>query len=116
MLVLTYPTKYLLKKARKYQHMNFNVQKNVNQYIQRIIDNLFLIKILDTFSLEINNFRILLAKGKEAGAKNVIYGSLNSILPSGLESGNFSIFKISPDLTLYCFPPVCITAYDIILM
>ena len=32
----------------------------------------------------------------------------------GFESANFSIFKISPDLTLYCFPPVCITAYDIV--
>ena len=31
--------------------------------------------------------------------------SLNSILVSGLESGNFSILRISPDLTLYCFPP-----------
>ena len=30
------------------------------------------------------------------------------------EVGNFSIFKISPDLTLYCFPPVCIIAYDIV--
>ena len=36
--------------------------------------------------------------------------SLNSILESGFESGNFSIFKISPALTLYCFPPVFITA------
>ena len=39
--------------------------------------------------------------------------SLNSILVSDFEFGNFSIFKISPDFTLYCFPPDCITAYDI---
>ena len=91
MLFLSYPTKYLLKKAKKYQHMNFNVQKNVNQYIQRIIDNLFLIKILNTFSLELENFRFLLAKGKIAGAKNVIYGSLNSILPTFLVAFILSI-------------------------
>jgi ABC-type multidrug transport system fused ATPase/permease subunit len=41
--------------------------------------------------LEINNFRILLAKGKEAGAKNVIYGSLNSILPTFLVAFILSI-------------------------
>src|SRR6056300_547636 len=40
--------------------------------------------------------------------------SLNSIFVSGLESVSFSIFRISPDLTLYCLPPVCITAYDIV--
>ena len=40
--------------------------------------------------------------------------SLNSILVSGFESGSFSIFNISPDLTLYCLPPVFITAYDIV--
>ena len=36
--------------------------------------------------------------------------SLNSTLVSELVLGNFSIFRISPALTLYCFPPVCITA------
>ena len=36
--------------------------------------------------------------------------SNNSTFVSDLELGNLSIFKISPDLTLYCFPPVCITA------
>jgi hypothetical protein len=39
---------------------------------------------------------------------------LNSILVSGLESYNLSILRISPALTLYCFPPVCIIAYDIV--
>jgi ABC-type multidrug transport system fused ATPase/permease subunit len=91
MLILAYPTKYLLKKAKKYQHRNFNVQKNVNQYIQRIIDNLFLIKILNTFSLELENFKLLLAKGKNAAAKNVVYGSLNSIFPTFLVAFILSI-------------------------
>jgi len=40
--------------------------------------------------------------------------SLNSILESCLDSSNFSIFKISPAFTFYCFPPVCIIAYDIV--
>ena len=40
--------------------------------------------------------------------------SLNSILLSGLLFLSFSIFNISLALTLYCFPPVCITAKDII--
>ena len=64
LLLLLYPTKYLLKKAKHYQHLNYGISKNLNQYIQRIIDNMFLIKILDTFYYESKNFEKLLAEGK----------------------------------------------------
>ncbi len=84
LLVLSYPTKYLLKKAKHYQHINFGITKNVNQYIQRIIDNMFLIKILDTFELESKNFKDLLRRGKNAAAQNVVYGAINAILPTFL--------------------------------
>ena len=60
--ILSFPTKYLLKKAKYYQHINFGISKNVNQYIQRIIDNMFLIKILNTFELESINFKDLLKR------------------------------------------------------
>ena len=82
--ILSFPTKYLLKKAKYYQHINFGISKNVNQYIQRIIDNMFLIKILNTFDLESVNFKDLLKKGKNAAAQNVVYGAINSILPTFL--------------------------------
>ena len=36
------------------------------------------------------------------------------ILASTLESSNLSILRISPAFTLYCFPPVCMIAYDIV--
>ena len=91
LLLLLYPTKYLLKKAKHYQHLNYGISKNLNQYIQRIIDNMFLIKILDTFYYESKNFEKLLAEGKHAAAQNKIYGALNSIFPTFLVAFILSI-------------------------
>ena len=54
-------------------------------------------------------FKEILAYGDD---KNIEIGAP---LVSGLESSNLSILRISPAFTLYCFPPVCIIAYDIVL-
>ena len=47
-------------------------------------DNMFLIKILNTFQNESLAFKTLLNKFKKAAAQNVIFGSLNAILPTFL--------------------------------
>ena len=91
LITLSFPTKYLLRKAKHYQHLNFGIGMSVNQYIQRIIDNMFLIKILDTFEFESKNFKQLLADGKNAEAQNKIYGALNSIFPTFLVAFILSI-------------------------
>ena len=45
---------------------------------------MFLIKILNTFQNESLAFKTLLNKFKKAAAQNVIFGSLNAILPTFL--------------------------------
>ena len=40
-----------------YQHITFNEGKEMNNLIQRIVDNLFLIKILSTIDIEIKAFQ-----------------------------------------------------------
>ena len=76
------PTRYLIKKGKHYQHISFVEAKNVNSNIQRIIDNVFLIKILKTKIVEFQNFLQSLKKFTFSQINNVVYGALNSILPT----------------------------------
>ena len=81
-LILVIPTRYLIKRGKHYQHVSFIEAKNVNSYIQRIIDNVFLIKILKTMKKEFGNFGNLLKEYTSSQTSNVTYGALNSILPT----------------------------------
>ena len=76
------PTRFLIKKGKHYQHISFVEAKNVNSNIQRIIDNVFLIKILKTKIVEFQNFLVNLKKFTNSQINNVVYGALNSILPT----------------------------------
>ena len=81
-VLLIFPTKYLLSKGKHYQHISFLEAKDVNAKIQRIIDNIFLVKILKSMKYEFNYFRKSLKGYTDAQAKNIIFGSLNSIMPT----------------------------------
>ena len=48
LLVLFLPTRYLIKKGKYYQHVSYEENKNLSNLIQRIIENTFLIKVLET--------------------------------------------------------------------
>ena len=81
-LILFIPTKFLLKKGKHYQHLVFKETKNLDGLIQRILDNSFLIKILNTFKYENNIFIETLNRNKTYQMNNVIFGSVNSIVPT----------------------------------
>ncbi len=81
-VLLIFPTKYLLSRGKHYQHISFLEAKEVNAKIQRIIDNIFLVKILKSMKYEFSYFRKSLERYTDAQAKNIIFGSLNSILPT----------------------------------
>ena len=81
-LFLILPTKYLLLKGKYFQHLSFNLGKEVSDYIQRILENIFLIKILNTSNREFVAFKSKLNQNKDAFIKNNVFGALNSMLPS----------------------------------
>lgn len=81
-LILALPTKYFLKKGKHYQHIVFNASRSVDGMIQRILDNSFLIKILKTIEYEKNEFRNKLKDYSNNQVNNVIFGSINSIVPT----------------------------------
>ena len=81
-IILVFPTKYLIKKGKHYQHVSFIENKNVNANIQRILDNVFLIKILKSKVTEFDKFTKTLNNFTSSQISNVKFGSLNSILPT----------------------------------
>ncbi len=81
-LVLVIPTRFLLRKGKYYQHLSFEEGRRLNSYIQRVIDNVFLIKILSTMKYEFKKFSETVGDFNKYQIRNIYYGSLNSILPT----------------------------------
>lgn len=81
-VVLFYPIKILIGRARKYMHEIYVHSKHSGEEIQRIVDNMFLIKLLKKEDEEIENFRDTLETLNESDYKNIKWTSLNGYLPS----------------------------------
>ncbi len=81
-LVLYYPTKILLKRARSFMHESYEHNQESNKEIQRIIENMFLIKLLKKDTEEVNGYQKTFHKYSETTLKNHKYGAINSFLPS----------------------------------
>ena len=104
LLVLFIPTKTLLKLSRQYMHEAYLRIQESNKEVERIIQNIFLIKILETVKQEFENFNNTIEKVKNANYKNNIYGTLNSLTPNFLTVFTISLlivfFKALESLTL----------------
>lgn len=81
-LILMYPTLLLLKKARAFMHNSYIYGQDSNVEIQRVVDNMFLIKLLKKEKEETNNFENTLKKYNDNLYRNQKYGVINSFLPS----------------------------------
>ena len=89
-ILLYYPAKTLLLKARNAMHEVYESGQTSNKEIQRVVDNLFLIKILKKEEHELNNFSSTLVRFFDNDLKNFRYNILNSFLP-----GFFTLFSLS---------------------
>lgn len=84
LIILFYPILILLRKARQYMHDSYIFGQDSNVEIQRVVDNMFLIKLLNKEDVEINKFSRTLEKFNNSLYKNHKFGVLNSFLPSFL--------------------------------
>ena len=81
-VVLFFPTRLLLRLGRKYMHETWiNAQKS-GRDIERVIQNIFLIKILGTSNYEISEYDKTTSKLQKSQLKNQIYGTINSLIPN----------------------------------
>ena len=61
-VVLFYPVKFLITKAREYMHKIYVLTQISSEEIQRIVDNTFLIKLLKKEEEELKNFDDIISK------------------------------------------------------
>ncbi len=80
-LFLIIPTRYFTIKGREFVHEAYVKGKEINSDIQKILDNLFLIKILRKTKEETDNFSKQVNFFKNAELKNSIYGTINASIP-----------------------------------
>jgi len=81
-LFLIIPTKYLLKLGRKYIHKSYIAAQDISRGLQRVIDNIFLIKILKTSEYEFRQYNKNLEKFTNAQYNNIRFGTINSLVPN----------------------------------
>ena len=91
LLLLFYPFKILISKSRMFMHESYEKGQSSNQEVQRVVDNLFLIKILKKDKDEINMFSKTLEGYVGNLFKNQKYGLVNSLLPSFITLVTLSI-------------------------
>ena len=81
-VVLYYPTKVLLMKGRKAMDESWHFSQYSLRNIQRIVDNLYLIKILNTQKEELNNFDTNLKSLYKSEKRKFKYSDINSSVPN----------------------------------
>ncbi|OUW38382.1 MAG: hypothetical protein CBD44_01040 [Flavobacteriaceae bacterium TMED184] len=103
-LVLFFPTRLLLKLTRKYMHDSYTFAQQTGRDIQRVIQNLFLIKILKTSENELMLYEDTITNYQQAQFRNLAYGTLNSLFPNFITVFTISVlvafFKFANYLTL----------------
>ena len=103
-LVLFFPTRILLKLGRKYMHEAWLNAQQTGRDIERVIQNIFLIKILGTSEYEIDEYDKTTTKLQSSQLKNQIYGTINSLIPNFITVFTISVlivfFDILKSLTL----------------
>ena len=102
--VLAFPTKYLLKKSREFMHRSYEFAQQSNVEVQRIVDNMFLIKLLKKDEEEIQKYKHTFEEYNATTLNNHRYGAVNSILPSFTTMFVFSILlaikSVAENITL----------------
>tara|TARA_B110000008_G_scaffold69703_2_gene70707 strand:- start:32774 stop:34399 length:1626 start_codon:yes stop_codon:yes gene_type:complete len=94
-IVIYFPTRLLLKQARKYIHISYEKSKKINQDIQKVIDNMFLIKILKTSNQELSGFQKVSSSYASANFKNFNFSTINSLFPTFFATMIFVIALLS---------------------
>ena len=94
-LFLAFPIKKILDKARLFMHESFEKGQESNKEVERVVDNLLLIKILKKDDYEIDRFSNTIQEYIFNLYNNFKFGVINSFLPSF-----FTLFMLSTILAL----------------
>ena len=98
-LVLFFPTRTLLRLGRKYMHESWLNAQETGRDVQRVVENIFLIKILGTSKEEIERYDSTTKKLQDSQLKNQVFGTINSLMPNFITVFTISILFIFTNLT-----------------
>lgn len=103
-LFLFIPLRYFTKLNRHYSHISYETSIEISDNVERVIDNLYLIKILNKFKFEKKSFKLNLDNYYNSQINNQKYGTLNSLFPTFITMFFLSVilifFPISSLITL----------------
>ena len=94
-LLLSIPSRYFTKLNRKYSHISYESSIDISENVERVIDNLYLIKILNKFTDEKELFKNNLNNYYDAQINNQKYGTLNSLFPTFSNDDDFVDFDVA---------------------
>ena len=80
-VLLIYPTKKLASLLRKYVDLSYHENRKLHDDIQKLIDNIYLIKILKKSKDEIKLFDKKVTNFQKYQFKNYQYGTINALIP-----------------------------------
>ena len=89
-IILSFPTLLLTKIGRKHAHKAYIYFEESSKGVEKVLDNLFLIKIVNFVSKEINSYKEVLEKYSKSRFNEIKSGTINSILPNF-----FTLFALS---------------------
>lgn len=81
-LFLIYPILIIIKKARSFMHETYIESQNASKELQRVVENLFLIKILKMEKFELKKFSNTIKKLNFNILQNHKYGIYNKFIPN----------------------------------
>ena len=96
-LILSFPTRYFTSLNRRYSHTSYEYGQSISSDLERVLDNLYLIKILKKFKDEINIFKNNLRTYYDAQLNNQKYGTINSLFPTFIAMILLSITLLLPN-------------------
>ncbi|OUX18472.1 MAG: hypothetical protein CBE17_01860 [Gammaproteobacteria bacterium TMED257] len=97
-LILFIPTFLLTKLGRKYAHIAYVSMNQISKDIEKVLDNLFLIKILKLVKKELESFENSLRTFYQSRVNEVKVGTINALMPNF-----FTLFLLSILIVFFDF-------------
>ena len=99
--ILYFPTIYIVKQGRKTSHKTYLTSQEISEKIEKIVDNLYLIKILNLAHEELKNFRKSLKDYYDSTLVNIKLGSISAIIPNFLTFFGLSLAIVFLDVVKF---------------
>lgn len=97
-LLLILPTVMLTKLGRKYAHIAYDSGNQISKDIEKVLDNLFLIKIIKLITTEVKNFEKSLQVLYSSRVSDIKVGTINALMPNF-----FTLFLLSILIVFFDF-------------